>query len=202
MVNLFRIPAKSGKGEASEEALIHAARRRDRQAFDQLVDKYQVELRRFLRRRIPEGDLDDVLQETWLAAWTALPSFDKRSRFKTWLYALSLNKCRDHHRALKKVEAPKDPSLLTLASNEDLQKEAEYRDVASGMLAALSPAQREVLELYYFAELTLPEIARMLNRNLNTVKYQFYRAHVQASAYLHESADIKSEERQGAPKCV
>ena len=38
-------------------------------------------------------------------------------------------------------------------------------------------AQREVLDLYYWAELTLPEIARALNRNLNTVKYQFYRGH-------------------------
>jgi RNA polymerase sigma factor (sigma-70 family) len=44
-------------------------------------------------------------------------------------------------------------------------------------LRTLPEAQREVVELYYYAELTLPEIATSLNRNLNTVKYQFYRAH-------------------------
>ncbi len=45
-------------------------------------------------------------------------------------------------------------------------------------------AQREVLELYYYAELTLPEIAAALGRNLNTVKYQFYRAHALAAEGL------------------
>jgi DNA-directed RNA polymerase specialized sigma24 family protein len=40
------------------------------------------------------------------------------------------------------------------------------------------------LELYYYAELNLPEIAQVLNRNLNTVKYQFYRAHTQVAAAM------------------
>lgn len=45
------------------------------------------------------------------------------------------------------------------------------------LLAELEETQREVIELYYYAQLTLAEIATVLERNLNTVKYQFYRAH-------------------------
>ena len=55
-------------------------------------------------------------------------------------------------------------------------------------LLKLPENQREVLEMYYFAELTLPEIAGLLDRNLNTVKYQFYRAHTQVAEQLQESA--------------
>lgn len=45
-----------------------------------------------------------------------------------------------------------------------------------------------VVEMYYYAELTLPEIALALGRNLNTVKYQFYRAHARAARELQESS--------------
>jgi len=55
-----------------------------------------------------------------------------------------------------------------------------------GMLAQLTDTQREVLELYYFSQLNLPEIARALNRNLNTVKYQFYRAHSELACMMKE----------------
>mgnify|MGYP000663316504 CR=1 FL=1 len=184
MVNLFRLPFRETKGHASEDALVRAARRGDRHAFDALVQMFQLELRRFIARRVPAGDLEDVLQETWLAAWTALPNFDRRSRFKTWLYALSLNKCRDHHRHLKRIEPTQDGLSDGAIDDSDIQKQTEDRQTASALLGSLTPSQREVLELYYFADLTLPEIARVLSRNLNTVKYQFYRGHAQAGEFL------------------
>jgi hypothetical protein len=53
------------------------------------------------------------------------------------------------------------------------------REAVKVVLSRLPDAQREVLALYYFAELTLPEIATALNRNPNTIKYQFYRANAQ-----------------------
>ena len=58
--------------------------------------------------------------------------------------------------------------------------------VVRAALSELPEAQREVLELYYYAELTLAEIADSLGRNLNTVKHQFYRAHAMAADRLPE----------------
>lgn len=60
---------------------------------------------------------------------------------------------------------------------EELYAAAEARETVRIVVDTLPTAQREVLDLYYWAELTLPEIANVLNRNLNTVKYQFYRGH-------------------------
>ena len=100
--------------------MIRAALEGDKGSFDALVERYDAGLRAFLGRRLAMPELDDVVQETWLAAWTALPSFDRRSRFKTWLYALSLNKCRDHHRARRRV-GPAE-ALLDFARKQKLAR--------------------------------------------------------------------------------
>lgn len=199
VVNLFRLPFRETKNRASDDALVRAAQGGDRKAFDSLFQMYHLELRRFMARRIPEGDVEDVLQETWLAAWTALPGYDRRSKFKTWLYALSLNKCRDHHRTKKRTEPMPEDFLEGALDSTDIQKQTENKQTAAAVLEAVSPTQREVLELYYFAELTLPEIATTLNRNLNTVKYQFYRGHVQAGEFLQRQG--RAPMNQGASIC-
>ncbi len=59
------------------------------------------------------------------------------------------------------------------------------RHWVAGALESLSADQRQLLELYYFAELTLPEIAVALNKPVNSVKYQFYRAHKNVSDYMN-----------------
>ena len=114
-----------------------------------------------------------------------MPRFQKRSSFRTWLFSIAVNKCMDHHRAQGRhggTPLSLDDSGLAerpdgLRSPEELYAAAELRETVRGLIETLPPPQREVLDLYYYAELTLPEIAQALHRNLNTVKYQFYRAH-------------------------
>ena len=161
---------------AGETRRVRAAIAGDRTAFDELVGIYEPEIRRYVCKRIVAESVDDVLQDIWLAAWAALPNFDERSRFKTWVYGICLHKIRDHYRSLKR-------SLPEVKLNDQIAVESHAGvDMATvialpAMLASLTESQREVLELYYFSQLNLPEIARALSRNLNTVKYQFYRAH-------------------------
>ena len=163
-----------------------AARRGDRRAFDALVSAHESQLRGFLMRRVGAEAADDILQETLVACWTALTRFDGRSRFKTWLYSIALHKCADHARAEKRAAARNavDATDSPAQSVEDLYAAAELRETVHTLLAQLPVAQREVVEMYYYAELTLPEIAVTLGRNLNTVKYQFYRAHAQVANEL------------------
>jgi hypothetical protein len=89
-----------GKPELEpEEARIRNARGGDRRAFDGLVDAYDGELRRFLQRRVAKAEVDDLVQDSWLAAWGSIRSFDGRCRFRTWLYGIALFKVRDHYRS-------------------------------------------------------------------------------------------------------
>jgi RNA polymerase sigma-70 factor (ECF subfamily) len=184
----------AGSGyEADPDAnLVEAARQGDRRAFDVLVCAYQPRLRGFLARRVGPEAVDDLLQDIWLACWVALPRFNRRSRFKTWLYGIALHKCTDHHRARGRAAraAASDNTDRSWQSVEDLYASAELKETVQALLLALPPAQREVLEMYYYAELTLPEVAKVLGRNLNTVKYQFYRAHAQVARELDAPGKI------------
>lgn len=170
----------------AEDRLVSAAQHGDRRAFDTLVSTFQPLLRGFLTRRVgPEG-VDDVLQETWLACWAALPSYQRRSPFKGWLFSIAQHKIQDHFRARGRSET--EPLDETVSSEDAGQRDpyaaVDLRDAVLAVLSRLPDAQREVLEMYYYAELTLPEIAQTLDRNQNTVKYQFYRAHEQVAEGL------------------
>lgn len=193
--------------------MIASARQGDRAAFDALVRRHEPLLRGFLLRRIDAEAVDDLLQEVWLACWSALSRFQRRSCFKTWLYSIALNKCMDYHRAQRRAPATQsldgqdaDGSAAFSAaahaesemrSPEELYAAAELRESIRGMMENLPPPQREVLDLYYYAELTLPEIAAALDRNLNTVKYQFYRGHDRIARQLDEANAAASSSSDG-----
>lgn len=183
------IPLLHRKSPSQESALIEATQRGDRQAFDSLVWSHESELRTFLRRRVSEAECEDLIQDTWVAAWNSIRSFDRKSRFKTWLFSIALNKTRDYYRSGK--EASKQLQEADIVIDDQLSEKTVLKEMIRQSLAGLTQNQREVLELYYFVGLTLPEIARTLNRNLNTVKYQFYRAHVEVTDYLRQAGQFE-----------
>lgn len=180
----------TGEAADDEAVRVRAARRGDRHAFDSLVHAYERPLRGFLVRRVGSEAADDVLQETWIAAWHAMPKFAARSRFKAWLFGIALHKAADARRALgcATAESWSDMTERQIPTGRDPFADADLKHSVQAVLAQLMPVQREILELYYYAELTLPEIAESLGRNLNTVKYQFYRAHAQAADGLRDYA--------------
>jgi RNA polymerase sigma factor (sigma-70 family) len=69
-------------------------------------------------------------------------------------------------------------------SNDRGLQNAEAKQYVAQALNSLPVDVREILELYYFGELTLKEIGLLLDRNLSTVKTQFYRAHTLVSDAL------------------
>lgn len=173
----------------AEARLVQSARQGDRAAFDRLMRSHAGPLRGFLSRQVGPDAAEDVFQETWIAGWEALKTYRGQARFKAWLYAIARHKCLDYQRAQKR-SAAEELSEATdgLPFQQDAFANADRVQAVRAALAGLPKPQQEVLELYFYAELTLPEIAETLERNLNTVKYQFYRAHAQAAHALKEYA--------------
>jgi len=174
-------------GVETERRLIAAARRFDRTAFDRLISAHRNRLCAFLVERVGREAMDDILQETLLAAWQALPTLQERSRFSTWLFGIAVHKAADYHslqgrRTAREVSV--DIHLLeAVVGSERESSRLEHREMARYLLDHLTVTQRQLLELYYFEGLTLLEIATALNRNLNAVKYHFYSAHTRAARY-------------------
>jgi RNA polymerase sigma-70 factor (ECF subfamily) len=175
-------PRPITSGDSDEERLVQRSQKRERSAFETLSARYRDELRHFVSKRVCSSAVDDVLQEVWIAAWVSIPSFNRRSRFKAWLYGIAVRKCADYFRSAGPPHVTLDEALQ-IASAAQREGDDLCGSVAD-VIASLPESQREVIELYYHAELTLAEVATALDRNLNTVKYQFYRAHVQAADKL------------------
>jgi RNA polymerase sigma-70 factor (ECF subfamily) len=171
-----------------------AAKGQGREAFDSVVVENSDHLRRFISRRVREGDREDVLQETWLRAWQGFGSFDGRSSVRTWLYSVCYHTVQDHWRReqIRPVSGDifQDDEGATYFPSEFAG--VELREAMRGYWDSCTPGQRELLSMYYSEGLALPEISRILNRNLNTVKYQFYRAHEEAREKLLGSAPEES----------
>lgn len=198
-------PADVTPGE--EAVLVAAAQKGDRAAFDALCALHIPLLRGFVARRVSCADMvDDVVQETLVGAWLRIAHFEPHARLKTWLYQIALHKSIDANRARLRKGQHEQASLdegdgdafaarsMTPDNNRRTfpapgdRLEAEERRAA--ILAALDQipgGQREVVLLYFYAEMTLPEIAQSVGRNLSTVKYQFYAAHVKIADLLADT---------------
>ncbi len=172
----------------SEAHEIAAARKRDRAAFDALVARHRPALYRFVTRRVRESDRDDILQDTWISVWESLERFDGTCSFRTWVCAICYHKIQDHWR--REQCRPPSESIADLeGAGAYIPPEyagIELTQAMSALWRSYTPAQRELLRMYYVDELTLAEISRVLGRNLSTVKYQFYRAHELAAVRLPE----------------
>lgn len=171
-----------------EQKRLEAAQAGDREAFDALIANHRTEIRKFVLKRVAREQADDLLQDIWLAAWTSLPEFDSRSRFRTWLYGIAINKCKTHYRSQQRRLSYL--SLDELVPDRPVERQGSDLEARlPSILEALSDNHRQLLDLYYYGELTLPEISRLLNRNLNTVKYQFYRAHTELASLMKEGGE-------------
>ena len=85
-------PPISPLSRLSEPALLKRARRRDVGAFEELVGRTEVRAYRIAMRHVRnESDAQEILQESYLAAWRSLPRFEGRSQFGSWMYRIVVN---------------------------------------------------------------------------------------------------------------
>ena len=146
--------------------------------FERLYAIEAAGLFAFLAYRTGDRALaEDVLADAFERALRARRRFDRRrGSMKTWLYAIALNVLRDHTRraaaearALERVAAPDprpDGGVAVVDQRDELQR----------ALAALSDEEREAVALRFGADLTVPEIAKLLGERLTTVEGRVYRA--------------------------
>jgi RNA polymerase sigma-70 factor (ECF subfamily) len=86
---------------------LEQARKGDHDAFTMLVAPYRSELQVHCYRMLGSlEDAEDVLQETLVAAWMGLSSFEGRASVRTWLYRIATNRCLNHVRATKRRPPP------------------------------------------------------------------------------------------------
>jgi RNA polymerase sigma-70 factor (ECF subfamily) len=183
-----------GRSEAFDETSFTAkARQGDAQAFTELVNRYERKIYR-LAKHITQNDEDaeDVLQETFLKAYSHLDEFQGNSKFYTWIVRIAVNE------SLMKLRKRKSDRTLSLDETIDTGEEAivreiavwegnpeqrysqeELRQILEKAVETLRPAFRTVFVLRDVEELSTEETAAMLDLSIPAVKSRLLRARLQ-----------------------
>ena len=125
-------------------------------------------------------DAQDVTQQVMLRAWQAINRFEGRSAFRTWLYSIAENQCRSFiGKRMRYVQTEHIERLVDLylegTSISDVERFAHKQAVATA-LQDVSDKAREVLELRFFQDCSLEEIATTLAISLSAAKMRLYRS--------------------------
>jgi RNA polymerase sigma-70 factor, ECF subfamily len=184
-----------GWDEAGILSRVRWAQRGDDSAFDELVRHYEAELRGaalFLTGQ--PSDADDIVQETFIAAYEGLGRFEGKASFKTWLSRILFLRAAKHHRS-QRVRRLAHPIRLSDASRELLSGAAagttsadalEIRQDVLDALQTLQPEHREVLILRELQGLSYREIAGVLEIADGTVESRLFRARSELKERLKE----------------
>lgn len=180
----------------TDAELVAKVREGDKEAFGQLVERYQQMVERIARKMIAdEWIAHELAQESILQAYLSLKHLRDASRFKSWLYGITLNLCRSHlhdqRRDILSLETIlgglHNDTVISLDDTVDPQTVAEEHDLHRLVLQAiddLSSKDKEATLLFYYEQLTLQEIAALLDVSVGTVKGRLHRARKQLQEQL------------------
>jgi RNA polymerase sigma-70 factor (ECF subfamily) len=184
-------------GAAEERALIERAQGGDRDAFEELVRRYDRDVLRIALNilRKPE-DARDVYQESFLKIYKNLPRFRFECSFYTWTYRIVTNVCLDHLRRRSSRPEDQAPELGSnqngdpmpgdffdrqqdQAASSDPERRMRGIEISrriSSALELLTPRERMVFEMKHYQGLKLRDIGDALGTTEETVKNSLFRA--------------------------
>jgi RNA polymerase sigma factor (sigma-70 family) len=193
----------------TDAELVAKVREGDKEAFGKLVERYQQMVERIARKMIAdEWIAHELAQESILQAYLSLHHLRDASRFKSWLYGITLNMCRGHlhdrQREILSLETIlgglHNDTVISLDDSVDPQTVAEEHDLHRLVLQAiddLSSKDKEATLLFYYEQLTLQEIAALLDVPVGTIKGRLHRARKQLQVRLPSEYIPERRKRQG-----
>ncbi len=165
--------------DVDEAHLVRTARGGDRRAFGRLYELYGRVVHGILLARLPPQEVDDVVQEVFLAALERLASLRDPAAFGPWLAAIARNRAADRHRRRREhTELPDDALARDPVAPEAL--------AVLELLRALPDAYRETLTLRLVEGMTGPEIASRTGLTPASVRVNLHRGMKLLRERFHE----------------
>jgi RNA polymerase sigma-70 factor (ECF subfamily) len=181
----FRAPVQ----DTSDEALIGLIADGDKRAMQVLYARHNVRVYRFILRLTGNQSLaEDLVSEVFLDVWRQAEGFEAKSQASTWLLAIA------RYKALSALRRRTDEQLdeQMAASIEDTADDPETvvytkdrNTIVQKCLKQLSPAHREVIDLVYYHEKSVDEVAKIVGVPPATVKTRMFYARSKMADLLH-----------------
>ena len=191
-----------------ESALVTRAKAGDEEAFSELVTHYDRRVFRMAKQITQnDDDAEDVLQETFLKAYTHLEDFQGNSKFYTWLVRIAVNEALMKLRKRRSdktvpldepIDTGEDEMVREIAvwdeNPEDSYSREELGEILDQAIQSLKPAYRTVFILRDIEELSIEETAEALGLSVSAVKSRLLRARLQLREKLTRQFKRKGDD--------
>jgi len=174
-----------------DDLLIKAVAAGDRSAIRGLYARHHAKVYRFILRMVGnEATAEDLLAEVFFDAWRQAERFEGRSQVSTWLLAIARNKTLSAMRS-RRIDQLDDSFAETIEDQADDPETALDRKHTSALvqkcLTRLSAAHRQVIDLVYYHEKSMQEIAEIIGIPIGTVKTRMFCARKQLAVLLADA---------------
>ena len=159
-------------------------------AFTRLVREYQEPLYWQIRRMVVvHDDADDVLQNTFIKAWSAIDSFRGESRLQTWLFRIAINESLNYLNKKKQVLSldQTDGSLADMLASDSYFDGDEVQRQFQTAINTLPEKQRLVFNLKYFDEMKYEDMSSLLGTSIGALKASYHHAVKKISAFFDDN---------------
>ena len=195
-----------------DQELVERVQAGDKRAFDLLVLKYQRKVQRLVARFVrDQGEIDDVVQEAFIKAYRALPTFRGDAAFYTWIYRIAINCAKNYLASPGRRIIPQsdllsedDDDAESFDRNDGLHDvatpDAEYAskqiaETVNRAMAALPEDLRTAVTLREIEGLSYEEIAEAMDCPIGTVRSRIFRAREAIAAELRPLLGTREDRR-------
>jgi len=180
----------------NDQVYIEAILKGDANAFAVLVDRYKdLVFTLCIRMMKHREEAEETAQDTFIKVYKSLNKFKGDSKFSTWIYRVAYNTCLDRLKKNKRQQYTVEINEYTEHQVKTLdnaleQLEAKEREQSIQNCLALLPSDDSfLLTLYYFEELSLEEIGKIVGLKPNNVKVKLFRSRKKLATILKKKLD-------------
>jgi len=197
-------PPLSSAIDITDEALMQSFAQGQSSAFEQLYDRHETSVWRFVFRSVQnQAVTDDLVQELWFAVARTAASYEPTAKFKTWLFTMARNRVIDHVRTAKNhvsIDAENDDgesmfSDLAAESRLGPLRQVSSREQATALLNAIEQLpndQREVFLMQAEGDMSVEEIAAATGFSFETAKSRLRYARSKLKVLLADFAEVSA----------
>ncbi len=190
--------------ETTDADLVRQTLNGNQSAYNGLVQRYQRQVYNLAYRMLGNAeDAGDLVQDTFLRAYGALSSFRQDASFLTWLYKIASNLCIDQLRSRKtkstlslevELEEGREPSAdMRSCSPEEAAIRGSVQEVVHNAVLNLPDKYRAVVVMRHLQDMSVEEIARVLELPTGTVKTHLFRAREMLRGRLRPVLEMETD---------
>lgn len=189
----------------TDEELVKRHLNGDEQAFNELVERYSSSIYNLAYRiLLDRAEAEDIVQDTFLRAYLALPHSDSERPFRPWVITIALNACRSALRKKRPLlfaevtpqDEDEDEFIETLPaeieSPAEVMETEELESLLRQAIAGLPEEERMILTLRYNENLSYEQIGELLQIPAGTVGTHLYRAKRHLYAAISDNQEVNS----------